>query len=214
MAAFLLLMALAAGLLAAVPNPWQHGRGTASHPAPVQSVGDIGRPQLELKKLQAEIAKLESEKASYDHDFEKVAISAAAVVVPLLVIIITLYFQGRTAQRLAERQERTSFQLKVAELLLASDTPWTARATLELLHRLYPERITRAFIDNYDVELFPGTRLQSMQMQLFQELARASSRAQVVDSFLRVFPAEQGRDWFARVRPLLDEPPAPPPDQT
>jgi hypothetical protein len=110
-------------------------------------------------------------------------------VIPLLIGIVTLYWQSRTA-----------FELKAAELVLSSYSPWAAQRRVELLQRMFGRHLPRGFAESFDPKKFPGVRFHEMKMELFRTLAEDPAKKQeVVQLWRQMFPEEE--DWFGLLFP-------------
>jgi hypothetical protein len=102
------------------------------------------------------------------------------ILVPLLIGVFTLKSQSRTA-----------FEIKAVELVMQSPTPWVAKKRLEVMGRMFPNRLGR-LTSSFDLEIFPGIRLHDMKIELIRLLAEnPDQRSFILDEWKKQFPGDE-----------------------
>ena len=112
---------------------------------------------------------------------------------------------------MAKRQEKVSFEMKAAEIIMDRHSPWAALDAVALLHRMYPRRLSETFVQQFDPALFHGTRLYEIRMKLFEALSKADTddeRERIFKIFESIFPEEEKREWFQNMRRAISSTPA------
>jgi hypothetical protein len=161
-----------------VPSP----QGPAVTQASGEQLTAYQAQTLEVERakinLQHEQLKLETQKARW---------TALGVFVPLAVVVFGL--------ATLVLQLRAQFQLKAAELVLASYSPGAAENRIHILRRMFPRWLVgKKFGNLFDRTMFPGVRLHEMKMDLFRALtAKDANRRQIWEAWLEVFPEERAR---------------------
>lgn len=109
-----------------------------------------------------------------------------AIVVPLLVGATTLVFGLITLKS----QSKTAFEIKAAELIMQSPTPWVAEKRVDVLSQIFPERL-KGLKQSFKPEEFPGIRLHEMKMELIRVLAeQPNQRESIKDDWKKEFPKD------------------------
>lgn len=109
----------------------------------------------------------------------KATCTVVAIFVPLLIGVIAL----RT-------QTKTTFEIKAAELVMQSPTPWIAKQRAQVIERMFPKRL-KNFARSFDFDDFPGTRLHEMKIELIRLLAvNPEERAFIVAEWKKQFPKD------------------------
>ena len=135
--------------------------------------------QVEKRQLELEERRLANERRNSSLEFWKVLATTVAVFIPLLVVVWTVRSQLHLA-RLNRAQEvdraRANFQIKAAELVMASRSPGQARRRAALLESVYHEWIPAgSFTSKDELARFPGY-MYDQKMELLRLMAAAPDR--------------------------------------
>ena len=163
----------------------------------------IDQDRLELER---EKAALEREKFKFQIQLEQEKLSVerlkgwltgGSILIPLLLGIITLAWQTRTTAQLRERESRDAFDLKAAEIVLASDSTHATKNKSRALSLLFPERFPTTFGDAFEPKKMGGPRFEA-KLEVFKAACeKVTTTEEVCGIWLKLFP---GDEW---VRPLV-----------
>jgi len=131
------------------------------------------KQELERRKLELEARRVELEEQALLDARSEALWTRLAIVVPIVLGFATLWWQARTAYKVKELESNVAFQLKAAEVVLSSKSTKAGEERARALHRLFPERITKDFIDTFDKSKFklPGMAYQEKKLELFKALS-------------------------------------------
>lgn len=102
----------------------------------------------------------------------------AAIFVPLILGVLTLRSQTKTA-----------FRLKAIEVVMQSPTPWVAEKRAQVMERAFPQ--LKEFGRDFDFNDFPGLRLHDMKLELIRLLAaHPQERKFIFTQWEKLFPGE------------------------
>jgi hypothetical protein len=148
---------------------------------------------LEIQKLAAEVSKAELESKYFYLGY----IAPAVAVISGMAAITAIFLQRRTTFRVQRETERANLELKAAEFILNSPTPYIGKQKLDLVRLCYAHLLSEDFLlatADIDLTQLPGTRLYEMKLECFKQLsAKSNSVEEVVAAALAVFPADEGR---------------------
>ncbi|MGJ4940610.1 hypothetical protein ACQR1W_08570 [Bradyrhizobium sp. HKCCYLS1011] len=157
----------------------------------VDQLSSYQRASLDLER-----DKLELERSKAKWNALSVGIPIVGALITFVAAVITLFWQARA-----------QFRMKAAELVLASYSPWAAQSRARLLSQMFARWLPADFAESFQMELFPGTRLQEMRTELFRALRVSGAKEdEVIRHWLAVFPGERAR--FAEIFPDLVVPAA------
>jgi hypothetical protein len=157
-------------------------------PARQPSSSEIERLKFEFHKAN-EYEKLQVER-------QKAWISGAALLIPLLLGVFTLYWQSRSAMRLREREANDAFELKAAEIVFEGDNTRATKNKARAMRVLFPDRLPPDFGDDFEPSQFGGPRYDAKVEVFRAACAKVQSPAQVYRVWQQLFPAD---DW---IKPL------------
>jgi hypothetical protein len=148
---------------------------------------------LEIQKLAAEVSKAELESKYFFLGY----IAPAVAVISGMAAFATILLQRRTTLRVQRETERANLELKAAEFILNSPTPYIGKQKLDIVRRCYSHLLSKDFLlatENIDLTQLPGTRLYEMKLECFKQLsAKSNSVEEVVAAASAIFPADEGR---------------------
>lgn len=140
-----------------------------------------GPSQLSQQEVELEEKKLTVER-------QKMWLTAGSIVVS---VFVPLFIGAMTLRS----QARVAFELKAAELVLSSASPWVAQGRVNVLKSLFRERLGDHFAASFNKEEFPGVRHTELKLALFEALAQdPAKKEQVVQLWRDLFPNEKA--WF------------------
>jgi hypothetical protein len=146
--------------------------------------------------LEIEKQKLAFEREKIDLEKTKAWLMAGTIVIPLLVAILTVYFQLRTAFQIKESDARTAFELKAAEIVLSSGGPKKAKARATVLSQLFPNRLPENFAESFNPSIMPGSQHADKLEFLKLALERPDKRADLIALWKELFPWDN--EWLPK----------------
>jgi hypothetical protein len=118
----------------------------------------------------------------------------------IFLLVVSLIIQRRTTLEIQKRAEQVSFELKAAEILMDSQSPWDARRRLAVITDLYGDRLRTDFSTKFDTEKFPGKRIHGLRQDLAESMAsKVSTKEEVIQVFRFVY--NQPDSWMQRDYP-------------
>jgi hypothetical protein len=141
--------------------------------------------------------------------------------IPIIVILITISFQLRSAarERTAASKRQTeeaqaTFRMKCAEFILGSRSPAVASRRAEILEAAYGEWLPKGFFTGHDLKRLPG-HMHEIKLELFKAIAaNPGRRGDIVTAWSTFFPDEARMiDWSAldaQTRHSAEHRPTPP----
>jgi hypothetical protein len=194
-----LLIVLSGLTVGAQPAP---GGATSGAQMPAADALKLQLDQRQLDKVNAELDKTGEEIKKLKREESLWWTTPTSIFVPLLLGVLTLWWQARNARDLQHRANLTELEFKIVDFVMASAAPYAAFRRWKLLKGIYGDRLSPSFVTNLDqtdFEHFPGPRLPEMRMALFNALAqKPESHDQVIAAFRQVFWEEDLREWFKR----------------
>ncbi len=144
--------------------------------------------QLEKEKLELEKQKIQIEQQKLDIDRTAKYYTIGSIFLPLLTALIVLLIQKRNSENLQKSQANADFQIKAAEIILASKSSRAAKERASILMELFPKRIPIEFVEAFKKNLkFPGLAYQEKKLELFKSLStNLNSKAEVLKVFSMV----------------------------
>ena len=150
--------------------------------------------RLEREKFEFQ-KKLELEKLKIERS--TAWLTGGSILIPLLLGVVTILWQSRSAMKIKDRDARDAFELKVAEIVFASETARGIRARAVALADLFPNRLPATFADKFVPEKFDMPRYQAMVEVFRAAVSKAATPKEVYEMWNLLFP---GDDWL---EPLL-----------
>lgn len=157
-----------------------------------------------------ETAKLEREKFEYQKALEekkleveqlKAWLTGGSILIPLLLGILTLSWQSRTAAKLKDRDAKDAFELKAAEIVFTGDNTRATKNKAKALTVLFPDRFPANFGDAFEPTQFGGPRFDA-KLEVFKAAcSKVESPSEVYQIWHQLFP---GDNW---IKPLLPNSP-------
>jgi len=148
---------------------------------------------LEDQKLRLEIRKLETETVI---GYFAPVLNALTI----LMVLLTILSQRRTAIEIQDKAERANFDMKAAELFMSSHTAWGAKKRLELLSQIFRERMPADIVERFKDENFPGQKYYDLRLEIAKQMAaKCTSPSDVIEVFRASFPEE--RSIFENIYP-------------
>lgn len=133
-------------------------------------------------------ATLEIERKKVELEVWKTCTTAAAIIIPILVG----FWSIRT-------QARAQFELKAAELVLASPSKSSAKRRAELLQKMFKRWLPGNFAASFEAENFPSLRFHEMKLELFRAITSGDcDKSEVLEVYGQIFPEEE---WFKKTFP-------------
>ena len=151
---------------------------------------------MELRKLQAEIAKLSAEAHKLYWNNLTDWIAPTVSIFTILMLAVTIRAQRRTALDV-----RHILELKIAEFIMTSRTPGMARQRAALLSTLYQGGISKEFLNvvkaKADQGEFPGDLGFALRTTVFEQTApKYADPRDIVELARRMFT---GDEWLKKL---------------
>lgn len=151
------------------------------------------RPSADERKIQIEEAKLQIERQKLQLEWLKIKLTVLSILVPAIVGVGLIFFNGRNAQQSAQR----AFELEAAKVLMQSESPEEVRGKAQTFSLMFPGHLPASFGANFNPEFFqnyePGVR--QSKKELFRVLApRYKTPAEAATLYARLCPDET--DWI------------------
>lgn len=183
---------------------------SAAHCAPNRSgIAPVTAENVSTSGI-SETAKLEREKFEYQKALEekkleveqlKAWLTGGSILIPLLLGILTLGWQSRTAAKLKDRDAKDAFELKAAEIVFTGDSTRATKNKAKALTLLFPDRFPANFGDAFEPTQFGGPRFEA-KLEVFKAAcSKVESPSEVYQVWHQLFP---GDNW---IKPLLPNPP-------
>jgi hypothetical protein len=157
--------------------------------------------EIEDRKLALEERRIQIEERQARHGFWTRLGIVLPVLVALLVFaggIVTQRLNARDALSLQEEQAKDDFELKVAEIVMDSESPFGVRNRAIAMGELFPHRLGIKFAHDFDPEHASNTeaRLDNQRIAAKKELLKLmvehpAERRQVVDTWRQLFPDDE-----------------------
>jgi len=154
----------------------------------------------------SETTRLEREKFEHQKTLEeqkleverlKAWLTGGSILIPLLLGVITLAWQSRTAAKLKDREAKDSFELKAAEIVFTGDSTRATKNKAKALTILFPDRFPQNFGDAFEPTQFGGPRFEA-KLEVFKAACtKVNSPEEVYQIWHQLFPAD---NW---IKPLL-----------
>jgi hypothetical protein len=177
--------------------------------------GTIAPAPAASSSATSELLILEREKFEYQRTLEgeklaverlKAWLTGGSILIPLLLGILTLAWQARTAAQLKDKDARDAFELKAAEIIFAGDNTRATKNKARALTVLFPGRFPPNFGDAFEPTQFGGPRFDA-KLEVFKAACRkVESPEEVYKIWRDLFP---GDNW---VKVLLNEQKDEPPE--
>jgi hypothetical protein len=189
-----LLLALPSVVLAEAGQPAPKDPAPEKSAAPVASLTAVlDREKFEYQK-QLENRRLEVERL-------KSWLTGGSILIPLLLGVITLAWQSRTAAKLKDRDAKDAFELKAAEIIFTGDNTRATKNKAKALTVLFPDRFPPNFGDAFEPTKFGGPRFEA-KLEVFKAACtKVNSPDEVYQIWHQLFP---GDNW---IKPLLPNEP-------
>ncbi len=118
-------------------------------------------PSLEERKLSLEEKKLEIEKEKLKVERLKAWTTGGSIVISLLIAALTISFgvwsqhkQTMTQIDLQDKQAKSQFEIKAAEIVMNTNTPRVTHNKAKALLALFPERLPKNFAESFEAGNF------------------------------------------------------------
>lgn len=164
--------------------------------ASVSTQATLGAEQIKLEREKYEYQKsLETQKLEVER--LKAWLTGVSVLLPLALGVLTLYWQGRTANKLRDREAKDNFDLKAAEILFQTDSSVGTKNRAKALTALFPGRFPENFGGEFQPTQFGGPRFEA-KLEVFKAACgKVSTPDEVYGIWHRLFPGDK---W---IEPLL-----------
>jgi hypothetical protein len=149
---------------------------------------------LEREKTELERAKVAIEREKLLLEKYKTRWHAVYVGIPLLVAAATVGL-GVWSQY---KQGRQAFELKAAEIVLATDSPWMTRHKSDALKTLFPDLLRKDFATSFNPDAFPPSDTRPEILNLI--LSKPESASEVLRIWNAAYPEEA---WAVELRKKL-----------
>lgn len=164
------------------------GQAPAAAPtgdASSNEVVDIERQKLEIARQTLELEK------------QKTWLTAGLTIVPLIIGLIAIYSQVKTAFQLKEAETKTAFELKAAEIVMNSEDPFSAFAKAEALSKLFPERVSKNFANSFDPGQLSGPGLEEIKVLLPLLVEYKDQKQEVLNLWKQISPMDA--EWIDEI---------------
>lgn len=140
---------------------------------------------MEAQRLQIERDRLGIEKLT-------AWVTPLSLLIPLIIAILTLRSQAKSARELKEAEARSAFELKAAELVLGAYSPSAASGRARVLESLFKDRLPPGFAGSFPKKDVPGLRVHEMKLELLRELAENPEHTEkILSAWRQTFPEEE-----------------------
>ena len=157
--------------------------------------------EIEDRKLALDERRVQIEERQARHGFWTRLVVLVPVVVALMVFaggIVTQRLNSRDALTLQEEQAQDSFELKVAEIVMDTESAFGARNRAIAVGELFPDRLGATFARSFDPERASNTqaRLDNQRVAAKKELLKLivehpDERRQVIGTWRQLFPDDE-----------------------
>jgi hypothetical protein len=181
--------------------------GPYSSGQPAQSSAGLDQQkQLEIEQrklsLDRERFTFEQNKYERDHSLEtlKTFATVLSLAIPLMAAVVAYILQVRTRRQ----DEALAFQLKAAEIIMASRDTGQAKGKAELLTRLFPGRLVGVEQALKEPGQYPYFgRSNETREEMLKLLAKyPESRADIIRAWAILFPWDSGKaEWDKKSGP-------------
>jgi hypothetical protein len=155
--------------------------------------------QKEMAEKQFSFQKeLEERKVAGEKEKAKLTawLNGGSILIPLLLGVVTLAWQSRSAQKLKEKEAKDAFELKLVDVIFAGDTIRTTKNKIQILQSLFRDRIP----ENFARDLKSGGPRYEAKVEVFKAAcAKVAKPEDVYRIWSQLFP---GNEW---IKPLLPE---------
>jgi hypothetical protein len=157
------------------------------------------RVDLETRRVDLEEQRLQLEEDKASDARSDARSTRFAILVPIILGLVTLWFQARTA-----------FQLKAAEVILGSKSTKAGEERAKVLHKLFPLYIPNRFSERFTEENFklPGMAYQEKKLELFKALSgNYDKRREIFRAYAMLYADEKSvvTDFIDKWRNLYPE---------
>lgn len=149
--------------------------------------------ELEREKLALERKKVELEEIKVELEKVKTRWTAIAVTVPLLAAILTVAFGFWSNNE----QSRHQFELKAAEIVMQSETPYEAQARARAFVEMFPGHFSANFAEAFRPEQYADLH-DSEKLALLDLLRDKLTKEEMRRAWIHLFPLDE----WAREIPL------------
>lgn len=151
---------------------------------------------LEREKFEYQ-KQLETQRLEIEH--LKAWLTGGSILLPLLLGVLTLAWQTRSANKLKDRDAKDMFELKAAEILFEGDNTRATKNRAKALTVLFPGRFPEDFGDAFEPTQFGGPRYEA-KLEVFKAAcSKVQTPDNVYDVWHSLFP---GDNW---IKPLVQK---------
>jgi hypothetical protein len=144
---------------------------------------DLTKVLIEKEKLRIELEKLKLEKS-------KKTWSIFASLVPILAIILTIFYGIYTQQE----NEKNMFQIKAAEIMFNSADRIESKENANILKELFPDKLPKDFSESFELYPFDYHETNSKKDLLKLLTSDKEKNKEIILNWKKLFPDDKWID--------------------
>lgn len=164
--------------------------GQVPKTVPNENVSSADSAEIERQKLDVERQKLQLEKL-------KAWLTASSIFFPLVLGIIVIYLQVRTAFKIREAEAKSAFELKAAEIVLNSADPFAASGRASALSDLFPNRLPEKFADSFNPDEVSNAGIEEVKVLLPLLVKQNTDMQEVLRLWKQILPHDAS--WIDKI---------------